>query len=214
MLYLAQAMPEASPTYVEVDDIRWPLWPVETAAIAAELERWVVQEVRLNVERLRPHPGDPDYGIKWAIYSEDLEKCQKALRRGEYEALSTDFNDIVHFTDRGFAEALYQCIAYKHTEAEYIGTTPLPRDKVWEPPPFTREMAKRILDDPVGHEEMKRVWWMLNFPKVLAGPTMDGQTTNPQDPPRNSSPSAGENSSGEPSSATESSSGPRLASAG
>lgn len=163
---LANNTPQATPATLENFEGRdWPLYPLDTLGIAAELERWVSQHVRANVERLRP-ADDCDDPLAWRVYNEDKAEAQKAVQRGDYGALMPGWYTVLcKWQGPGFAEALFQCVRW--------------RAKDW-----TREHVKRLLADPVRYQAVWALFDELNFPKVPS-PVSTGPNGEPgQNPTR------------------------------
>jgi hypothetical protein len=169
--YLAASMPQPMPHAFEFDGREWNLFPLETVGIAQQLERWVVQFVRANVEKLRPDDGNDD-PLAWRIYQEDRQAAQAAIQRGLYGALTPGWESILEGTEAGFAEALYQCVRFKE-------------------PDWTRELTRRFLADSKRKEEFYASWREFNHPKAPA----PAKTTTPGSRQPNAD-SAGTSSSG------------------
>ncbi len=146
MHYLANQSPTAQPREFEFDDRTWRWYPLDTFAIAVQLERWVVQFVAQNAEKLRPDDEDTD-PVSWRLYHEGKAAAQSKIERGLYGVFSVGWESILEGTDPGFAEAFYQCVRFKE-------------------PLWTREMTQRLLADDERKEILYKEWQDFNHPKV------------------------------------------------
>ncbi len=146
MHYLANQSPTAQPREFEFDDRTWRWYPLDTFAIAVQLERWVVKTVRANVEKLRPDDEDSD-PVAWRIYHEDKQASQQRIERGLYGVFTVGWESILEGTDAGFAEAFYQCVRFKE-------------------PLWTREHTQRLLADDERKEIIYKEWLEFNHPKA------------------------------------------------
>lgn len=168
---LADNLPQAVPWELVFGGRRWQVWPVDTMAIAAQLERWVIQAARRNVEKLKPAPGEED-ATAWEVYRDDRQRVGDDIAAGHYGAMGRRWREMLHMTDEGFAEAMYQCIRYKCDD-------------------WTREHVKRFMADSPRYDAFFAEWMERNFPKAKPRPEQPGTPT--------SAPSNGENSSASPS---------------
>lgn len=185
---LAVNTPQATPAPFPFEGREWKLWPLDTEGVAAQLERWVAQHVRANVEKLRPADDDED-PLSWRVYNEDKVEAQRAIQRGEYNALMPAWFYILSIPNGpGFAEAIYQCVRFKLKEGDW-----------------TREHVKRLLagkrvkiidDKRVEtrlYDEIYALFDEINFPKAR-GP---GSTDPPPEKRPSESRSTGNDSSPE-----------------
>ena len=151
--YLSLNGPRAKPALFEFDSQPWYMYPIATAVIAEQLERWAVKEARRNVEKLRPQPpeeGDEpneNEAIDWQIYEDDKRALQTAIQLGLYGAFSPRWEGIVNGTDAGFAEALYLSVRYQN-------------------PKWSRQHVRRILASKDDYEVIAKIYYELNNPKA------------------------------------------------
>lgn len=173
---LAANTPQATPAPFQFEGRDWKLWPLDTEGIAAQLERWVAQHVRANVEKLRPADDDED-PLAWRVYNEDKAEAQRAIQRGEYNALMPAWFYILSIPNGpGFVEAVYQCVRFKLKEEDW-----------------TRQHVKRLLADKTRYNEVYAIFDEMNFPKVKE----PGSTDPPPEKRPNESRSTGSSSSPE-----------------
>lgn len=162
--YLSQQGPEAQPHSFHYEGREWWVFPLSTKAIAAQLERWVVQEVMRNSEARRPDKDDPD-PIIWRTYGEWSEQTRRDIDRGLYGAMAPGWYAIVEGTDRGFAEMLFQCVRFKEKE-------------------WTREHVARLMANEADYNAVYKIVMGLNHPKApsqepRSPPEADATTKNP-----------------------------------
>jgi hypothetical protein len=172
--YLSQQTPQAMPIAFDFEGQTWRLWPLDVPGIAAQLERWVVQRVRLNVELLRPM-DDESNPAAWRVYEEDRKQAQQDIQAGKFGAFTSRWVKMIDDEwGLGFAEALYWCVSYKCDGRETNGER------------WTRERNARFMNlqdtDWPRFSEFYSSWLELNFPKVPRGsaippPASNGTTT-------------------------------------
>ena len=141
--YIVNQTPTAQPLEFEFEGRAWRLFPIDTIGVLGPLERFVVQFVRANVEKLRPEVDDEDPQA-WANYREDKAAAQSAVQRGLYGALTSGWDEVLNRTDAGFAEAVYRCVQYKE-------------------PAWTRDHVQRFLADPERKAEFYTAWMDYNY---------------------------------------------------
>lgn len=169
--HLSQQGPDAQAYHFEYDNRWWHMLPVTTKGVAAELERWVVQQVARNSELRRP-TNDCTDPLSWRIYNEWSERTRRDIDRGIYGAMTNGWWSVIEGSDDAFAEVLFICIRF--------------RDPNW-----TRDHVKRIMANPEDHEVLWQAYLDLNHPKTPSPPST-GQPPDQSDP---KSPSDGTRSS-------------------